>query len=62
MAIQQWSPTVVRTGYPVRLQPSPLPSLPTTRVQARETGQVAIAWGLASIIFGIVLLALLPKP
>jgi hypothetical protein len=62
MAIQQWSPTEVRPSYPVRLPTASLPSLPATTAEARETAQVAIKFGLASIIFGLVLLALLPKP
>jgi len=64
MAIERYrgSPAEIRLSYPTRLQPNPLLDIPATTTQAREAGEVAIAWGLASIFFGLILLAMLPKP
>ena len=64
MAIERYqeSPAQIRLSRPTRLQPNPLLGIPATTTQAREAGKVAIAWGLASIFFGLVLLAMLPKP
>ena len=64
MAIERYqeSPAEIRLSCPTRLQLNPLPGIPATATQAREAGELAIAWGLASIFFGLVLLAMLPKP
>jgi len=57
----QESPAQILLSRPTRLQPNPLLSIPATTTQAREAGKVAIVWGLASIFFGLVLLAMLPE-
>lgn len=64
MAIERYQedPAEICLSCPTRLQPNPLLGIPATTTQAREAGEVAIAWGLASIFFGLVLLAMLPKP
>jgi hypothetical protein len=54
----QWSPTVSH-DTPVRLQ-SLWPELPTV-TQAREQAKVAIAYGASLFLFGLLLLALLPR-
>ena len=64
MALERYngSPVEIRLSYPTRPQLNPLLGIPATTTQAREAGELAIAWGLASIFFGLVLLAMLPKP
>lgn len=63
MAIKRYQegPAEIRLSYPTKLQLNPLLGIPATTTQAREAGEIAIAWGLASIFFGLVLLAMLPK-
>ncbi len=64
MAIERYQESLaeIRLSCPTRLQLNPLLGIPATTTQARETGELAIAWGLASIFFGLVLLTMLPKP
>jgi len=60
MAVQriQWSPTDVRPSLPMGLpSPSPL-AVPSTKAQAREAGETAVSFGLALIVFGLILQAL----
>jgi hypothetical protein len=64
MALERYqgSPAGIRLSSSTRPQLNPLLGIPATKAQAREAGELAIAWGLASIFFGLVLLAMLPRP
>jgi hypothetical protein len=64
MALERYqgSPAEICSSYPTKPQLNPMLGIPATTTQAREAGEVAIVWGLASIFFGLILLAMLPKP
>lgn len=56
--IAKMSPAGSYRTYPARLNSSPL-SLPSTRREAEETAEMAIKYGIALIVFGLVFSILL---
>lgn len=56
--ILKMSPAGRYRTYSARLDSPPL-SLPTTRFEAKETAEIAIKYGIASVVFGLVLWFLL---
>ena len=61
----RWSPTVAASNYSVRLPPKLPPAPPLNlpnRGEAREQAEVAVALGAGLLIFGLLVLLLLPKP
>ncbi len=48
-------------GYVLTSYDNPSLNLPTTTAEAREMAETAVRFGVAAIVFGLVLRALLPK-